>query len=71
MVPLHLASSVRPSLFPFHQVMYAEVVVDCGLHARCGPFINVVKTSDRSLLLLERSPGLGMSRVLPSVNHSG
>ena len=65
-------SSLHPPLFPFHQV---KVVVNWDLHARGEPFIDVVKTSDRSFFFLrsllvfffslEKSPRLGMSHVLP------
>ena len=33
-------SSLHPPLFPFHQV---KVVVNWDLHARCEPFVDVVK----------------------------
>lgn len=43
----------------------------CQLGSACTmePFIDVVKIS--LCFSLEKSPGLGMSRVLPSANHSG
>ena len=48
-------SSLHPPLFPFHQV---KVVVNWDLHARGEPFIDVVKTSDRSFFFPQKSPCL-------------
>ena len=47
----YIKSGLHPPLFPLCHVICVKVDVTWDLHARCEPVIDVVKTSDRSLVL--------------------